>query len=176
MYVKTCTKCRRFKNRKSLYGQLPPKVIAALKPWNLVHIDLIGPYPKSIRQQHTGGTIIKKDVRLTYMTMIDPATGWFDIFKVPCFDLNEVARGNSEYIEKFPARVSQLLNQTWLCRYPLPLEVVFDNGSGFNKYFNPLLKDFSITPICTSRKKTELCPAGASTRGDLQHFCCQRHW
>ena len=33
------------------------------------------------------------------MTMINPATGWFEIVKAPCFDLAELARGNHEYIE-----------------------------------------------------------------------------
>ena len=41
------------------------------------------------------------------MTIIDPATGWFEIVEVPCCDLNEVARGNNEYIDKSSARVSQ---------------------------------------------------------------------
>ena len=30
---------------------MPPKNIAELKPWDLVHVDLIGPYSKSIIQQ-----------------------------------------------------------------------------------------------------------------------------
>ena len=34
------------------------------------------------------------------MTMIDPAKGWFEITKVPMFDLNEVTVGNDEYIDK----------------------------------------------------------------------------
>ena len=48
--IKTCKKCQQLKNRKTLYRHLPPKIIEALKPWNLVHIDLICTYYKSIRQ------------------------------------------------------------------------------------------------------------------------------
>ena len=30
--VKTCKKFQQFKKRKTIYGQLPPKIISALKP------------------------------------------------------------------------------------------------------------------------------------------------
>ena len=65
------------------------------------------------------------------MTMIDPALGWLEIFDIPMFDLEEVALGNDEYIYKLSARVSHMYNNSWLCRYPLPRKVVFDNSSEF---------------------------------------------
>ena len=43
-----------------------------------------------------------------------------------------------------------MLNKTWLCRYPHPREVVCDNGSEFKRDFTPLLKEFTITLLCTS--------------------------
>ena len=58
MFAKPCKICQQFKNIKTLYGHLPHKNIAELKPWDSVHVDLIGPYSKSIRQQQPGGTII----------------------------------------------------------------------------------------------------------------------
>ena len=60
------------------------------------------------------------------MAMIAPATGWFRIAKIPMFDLEEVTIGNDEYIDKSYARVSQLFNNTWLCRYSCPRKLVFD--------------------------------------------------
>ena len=99
---------------------LSPKNFAELKPWDTVHVDLIGPYSKSIRKYQPGGTVIRNNYSLTCMTMIYPATRWFDIFEIPMFDLEEVAIGNDEYIDKLSARVSQLFNNTWLCRYPRP--------------------------------------------------------
>ena len=50
------------------------------------------------------------------MTMIDPATGWFEIVKIPTFYLEEVTIGNDKYIDKSFARVRQLFNNTWICR------------------------------------------------------------
>ena len=66
----------------------------------MVHVDLIGPYSKYIRKQQPCGTIIRKNDSLTCMTMIDPATGWINIFEIPTFDLEEVTLGNNEYIDK----------------------------------------------------------------------------
>ena len=96
LFAKTCKTCQQFKKRKTLYRQLSPNNIAFIKPWDLVHIDLIGPYTKSIRQHHTGGAIIWNNASLTCMTMIEPATGWFEIFKISTFDLGEVASGSDE--------------------------------------------------------------------------------
>ena len=147
LYIKTCNKYQQFKNRKTIYGNLPTNIISALKWCNLVHIDLVGPYTKSIRQQNPGDEIINKYVRLTSMTMIDTATGWFDIFYVPWFKLEQLSRGNIEYIYKLSARISQLLYQTWLCRYPRPTKIMFDNCSKFKQDFTTLIKDFDITTI-----------------------------
>ena len=63
--------------------------------------------------------------------------------------------GNDEYIDKSSARVSQLINNTWLCIYPRPRKVVFDSRSDFKRYFTPLLKDFGIKPVSTSIKKPQ---------------------
>ena len=76
---------QQFKKRKTLYGHLPPNIFEQLKMWNLVHINQVGTYYDSIIQQQQGGVIIKKYLSLICMTMIDPATGWLEIVKVPCF-------------------------------------------------------------------------------------------
>ena len=73
---------------------MPPKNIAELKPWDLVHVDLIGTYNNSIRQQQPCGTVISSNYSLTFVTMIDPATGWLYIVEIPTFDLNEVELDN----------------------------------------------------------------------------------
>ena len=96
--INTCKKYQQSKKRKDIYEQFPPKIIVALKPWNLVHINLIGAYSKSIRQQHPIGTFIKNYVILSCMKMIDPSKVRFEVVEVPCFDLYEVARENKEYI------------------------------------------------------------------------------
>ena len=61
--------------------------------------------------------------------MIEPATGWLKNVEIPTFNLNEVMSDNDEYIDKSSSRVSQIFNSTWLCIYPRPHKVVFDNVS-----------------------------------------------
>ena len=112
---------------KTLYVYLPPRIITELKPRYLVHVDLVGQYSKSIRQQQPGGAIIKKHFSLTCMTIIDLATGWFNIIEIPMYDLDEITGGNDEDIDKSYAWVNQLFNNTWLCRYPYSQKVVFEN-------------------------------------------------
>ena len=64
MSAKTCKIFQQFKKRKNIYGYLLPNHIAELKPWYLVHVDMIDTYSKSIIQQHSGGAIIWKNVSL----------------------------------------------------------------------------------------------------------------
>ena len=122
LYVNQCKICQQLKNIKTLYRSLPSKNTAELKPWDLVHVYLISPYSKSIRQYQPGGDIIKINVSLTCI---------FEIVKVPTYDLGEVTGINDEYVDKSSSRVSQLFNNTWLSIYPCSRKVVFDNGSEF---------------------------------------------
>ena len=63
--------------------------------------------------------------------------------------------GNNEYTDKSSARVSQLFNNTCLCIYPRPRQVVFDNRSEFKRDFTPLLKDFNIKTVLMSVRKPQ---------------------
>ena len=96
MFTKICNTCKQFKNRKTLYEHLPPKDIAELKPWYLVHVDLIGPYRRSMIQKKPGVNVIYKKDRIPCMTMIDPASGWFEIVEITTFNLKEVMAGNDD--------------------------------------------------------------------------------
>jgi hypothetical protein len=89
---------------------LPPKQNVEIIAWHTLCIDLIGPY--------TYGDPDKPDtyVQLHCLTMIDPATGWFDI----C----EILRKRANYIANH-------LEQTWLSCYPWPTEIIVDRGKEF---------------------------------------------
>ena len=79
---------------------MPPKNIAELKLWDTVHVDLIGPYIKSIRKEDPGGANLRKNASQNCIEMINPVTGWFQIIEIPTFDLGEVTAGNDKYINK----------------------------------------------------------------------------
>ena len=109
---KTCSVCHRLKKRTSKYGLLPPKDPEVI-PWHTLCIDLIGPY--SIKQPKINGEE-QEDLHLHCLTMIDPATGWFEIAEIPTKQADDV---------------SNILEMHWLTRYPVPTEVVMDRGREF---------------------------------------------
>ena len=79
-----------------------------------MHLDLIGPYSKSIRQQHPVGAIITINSSLACMVMIEPKTGCIKIVEIPTYNLDEVMGVNDDYTDKSSARNIQLFNITWI--------------------------------------------------------------
>jgi hypothetical protein len=49
--AKACLQCQKLKKHNVHYGLLPPKDIGELQPWHTVHVDLIGPYTVTAKQQ-----------------------------------------------------------------------------------------------------------------------------
>jgi hypothetical protein len=72
-------------------------------------MDLIGPYAFGEKRKGTY-------VELWAMTMIDPATGWFEIV--------DIETKSADYI-------ANVLEFTWLNRYPWPTEIRVDRGREF---------------------------------------------
>ena len=106
--VQTCAICQRNKRRHKKYGYLPEKEAEAI-PWDRLCVDLVGPY--TIRQKGKKDPLIMRCV-----TMIDPATGWFEIH---------------EYEDKRSISVANIIEQEWFSRYPWPTQITFDRGSEF---------------------------------------------
>lgn len=74
------------------------------------------------------------------MTFIDPATGWFEI---------------CEIYNKTSAHMSQVLNLTWLSRYPRPEKLIFDNGTECKKDFCHIFDNYGVKHRPTTIKKTQ---------------------
>ena len=66
-------------------------------PWQILCVDLIGPYKIKCNG--------KSNLLLWCVTMIDPATGWFEMARI---------------VNKEPITVANMVEQTWLTRYPWP--------------------------------------------------------
>jgi len=120
-WCRTCHRCQIFKRQRKKYGHLPAKK-AETQPWSRVNVDFIGPYPI---------TTPKKSHQLRAMTMIDPATGWFEI--APIIDPNS-------------DEAQRAFDSCWLARYPRPVEVGYDNGSEFKWLFRELCANMGINP------------------------------
>ena len=116
-------------------GHLPPKA-AEVTPWETLCIDLVGPYSidVEIEVKPKKGRRKKKEVQtltLHCMTMIDPATGWFEIKELPYKQADIIAN---------------LLQEVWMSRYPWPDQIVLDRGSEFMAEVKRMLyHDYGIT-------------------------------
>ena len=128
-YVARCEACQLYKKQKKKYGHLPVKDIES-HPWRILCVDLVGPY--TVRTN-------KGTQSLHAMTMFDPATSWFEIVEIP---------------NKKAITCANLLENTWLCRYPRPHQCIFDNGSEFlGEDFQNTLLSYGIECVPTTVKK-----------------------
>ena len=94
----SCLTCQTNKVCYKKYGKLPTKSPEII-PWHTLCIDLIGPYKIGDN---------KNEVTLHCLTMIDPATRWFEIAEVPTKQANDVVN---------------ILEFSWLTRYPWLTEI-----------------------------------------------------
>jgi hypothetical protein len=127
--VKVCSTCQLNKRKTSKkFGHLPEKE-AEVIPWVKMCIDLIGPYTICRKGQ--------KNLICKCVTMIDPATSWFEIH---------------QYGDKGAITVANIAEKEWFSRYPRPTQVTFDRGSEFIGHeFKKMLNDYGVKkkPITT---------------------------
>ena len=112
-----CNICKQCKAKNKKFGHLPPKPTPEIIPWHTLCVDLIGLY-KFGKGKH--------QAVLHALTMIDPATGWFEIVEID---------------EKSADEMANRLEFTWLARYPWPTEVVMDRGKEFAAEVRDTLKN-----------------------------------
>ena len=103
--------------RHKKYGFLPEKKAEA-DPWEVLCVDLIGPYTFKRKD--------KKSLKLWCLTMIDPATGWFEMVELETKD--------SIY-------VAEKVQQVWLTKYPRPTKMTYDKGTEFMGDFAQMIQD-----------------------------------
>jgi hypothetical protein len=121
--VQSCPICQKNKRKNKKYGLLLPKE-AESEPWDrMVCIDLIGPYTVNKKK--------KKNLICKCVTMIDPATGWFEIH---------------QYDDKRSITMANIAEQEWFSRYPWPTQITYDRGSEFiGADFHKMIKnDYGI--------------------------------
>jgi Integrase zinc binding domain len=124
-FCSTCPVCHLVKKERKKYVLLPPKT-AESDPWVMICVDLVGTF--------TIKTPIKTHSLLA-LTMIDPATGWF-----------EIVQANS----KLATSIQDLSHNTWMARYPCPQFIVFDNGGKFKREFKQMCENYGIKAKLTT--------------------------
>jgi IS30 family transposase len=132
-FCKTCKLCQFNQKTKTQYGKIPVKMAEAT-PWEIVQVDLIGPWKVKTRSG------VKT---LTCFTAIDPDTSWPEI---------------CEITDKRSQTVMDAFQNNWLCLYPRPIQVTFDNGSEFKSVFKEMCDDLGIK----CRPTTSYNPQGNS--------------
>ena len=157
-YVKKCRSCQINKRRRLKYGKLPPKLVV-MTPWEALCVDLIGPY-----------TLKGKDgtqIDFMCLTMIDPASSWFEIAELPVMEYitppSHTKKGTKThktqtketYFDKTSTMISHLVNKTWFSRYPRCQHIIYDNGSEFKLHFESLCDSYGIKRKPTSVKNPQ---------------------
>ena len=93
------------------------------------------------------------------LTMIDPATGLFDIIELPNINITYLCDRKGEIVEviidKSSDAVSQLFNKSWLSRYPRSKYVIYDNGSEFKLHFKSLCDSYGLKRKPTTIKNPQ---------------------
>ena len=107
--VKKCDPCQRLKNVGRGYGETASRE-ASLLPCQDVAVDLIGPWTVSIGN---------KTLKFMALTMIDMVTNLVEVVRID---------------NKSAAHVAMHFENTWLSKYPRPLNVIHDQGGEFVGY------------------------------------------
>jgi hypothetical protein len=145
--------CQKAKPSNQKYGKLPAK-LAEINPCDTLCVDLIGPY--KIRGKG------KSDLILWFLTMIDPATSWFEMAQIPTKTATEVAN---------------ICKMMWFTRYPLLQQLTLDRGTEFIAEFAKMAKDdysLKIRPIMTRNPQANAIIEGVhQTIGNILRTCVQ---
>ena len=119
-HVKNCHLCQVYKKVHKNYGKLPVKEAEESEPWNRVNVDMIGPWTV---------TTPTKTWKLRAFTMIDPATGWFEVKDIP---------------EPTSDACQAVFDDVWLAHYPRPQYIGLDNGSENKAVFKELVSNMGL--------------------------------
>ncbi len=104
------------------------------------------------------------------LTLIDPATSWFEIVELPTvaqeMTVSPVCKGKkvtfakntkvaAPYFDKSLAEISNLVYKTWFSRYPCCWYLIYNNGSEFKLHFQSLCNMYGIKRKPTSVKNPQ---------------------
>ncbi len=85
------------------------------------------------------------------LTMIDPASSWFEIVELPLVKRLRMTNVNGKELlqsedifDKSSDRVAKLVNKTWLSWYPRCRYMIYGNSSEFKLHFDHLCESYGI--------------------------------
>jgi hypothetical protein len=97
------------------------------------------------------------------LTMIDPATSWFEIVELPKLQRetsgSKVTNRNTTEadmrLDKSSAQISNLVYKIWFSRYPRCCYLIYDNRSEFKLHFRALCDSYGIKRELSSVKNPQ---------------------
>jgi hypothetical protein len=106
----------------------------------------------------------KDNLQIDFMalTMINPASSWFEIAELPIVKQLRQQTVNGEELliadeifDKTSERIAKLVNKTWLCRYPRCCHLIYNNRSEIKMHFEYLCESYSIMHKPTTVKNPQ---------------------
>jgi hypothetical protein len=118
------------------YGKILLPTHQKFQPWEEVHVDFIGPWDARFNYTNIPGKSTIQKIHA--LTIIDKATGWPEFIAIK---------------NKTSLHIALLFDSEWLCSYPRPARVVYDNGTEFTgQEFQELLESYGIKPVPTTMR------------------------
>ncbi len=157
-YVKSCRSCQVTKRQSLKYGHVPLKLVITT-PWKALCVDLGGPYTLNGKEGSS--------IDFMCLTMIDPATSWFEIVELPTVRVTVPKGGKGKkttcldytkdavIFDKTSSQISNLVYKCWFSRYPCCSYMIYDNGSEFKLHFRALCKTYGVKRKPTSIKNPQ---------------------
>jgi hypothetical protein len=122
-FVKSCRFCQVNKRHSFKYGHVPPKLVITTL-WRALCVDLVGP---DTLKGEDGSSI-----DFMCLTMINPATIWFEIVELPTvtklmvptkskgkkISFDNYTKESETTFDKSSAQIGNLVYKTWFSRYP----------------------------------------------------------
>jgi hypothetical protein len=113
--VRACATCQQCKiTAVKKYGKIPLPTHHKLASWEQVHVDLISQW--DVKDNSTSVPGKSTSEKIQALTIMDKATGWPEFVAI---------------CNKTSLHIASSFDSEWLCRYPPPAQVVYDNGSEF---------------------------------------------
>jgi hypothetical protein len=128
-HVASCDSCQRNKlSNKKAHGKIPlTTALRSKNPWDKVQVDYCGPWTIRYHNEVTGRI---SSFQIHLLSMFNICNGWPEFTRID--SANSIA-------------TAKAFNNTWLCRYPRPLECGYNNGKEFlGIEFQELLESYSI--------------------------------
>ncbi|KAL3759593.1 hypothetical protein ACHAWU_009740 [Discostella pseudostelligera] len=127
-------------------------------------------HAKSIRDELRSLVNFQQSLSYRNLGQFYPATSWFEVVELPVVQYAQTTpiRGKGKstvtsdytndkqaYFDKSSSQISQLVYNTWLCRYPRCQQIIYDNGSEFKLHFAALCDSYGIKRKPTSVKNPQ---------------------